>query len=109
MPQDPFRPYSSTQPRSAVLLVGLLALAPALSGCFTRQIAERVGRVGWFRADVANRWAPAALDVSCPEATGEASAPMAVLVHGIGGEGPEIAEARQALTGWDVFVHRWVP
>ncbi len=87
----------------------MLAFALVASGCFTRQIAERSGLTGWFQArDEVFR--PAGFDYpGCPVLFGDASKPLVVLVHGVGGEGPEMAESVPLLRGWDVFMHRWVP
>ena len=97
-------------PRSqGTLLVAVVAVALAVSGCFTRTIAERKGLSGWFQAST-ERFAPAGFDYpGCPVLSGDASKPIVVLVHGIGGEGPEMASSVPLLRGWDVFMLRWVP
>jgi len=86
-----------------------VAFALVASGCFTRRIAERAGRAGWFQVRE-DRLQPAGFDYpGCPVLFGDASKPLVVLVHGIGGEGPEMAQSLPLLRGWDTFMLRWVP
>ncbi|MBL8958195.1 MAG: hypothetical protein JNK82_45905 [Myxococcaceae bacterium] len=80
-----------------------------ISGCFTRSIADHVGRRGWFQANE-ERFRSAGFDYpGCPLLPGDSTKPVVVLVHGIGGEGPEMAASVPLLREWDVFMFRWVP
>lgn len=126
----PLAPASSEPPRPGrtarsgiVLLVGVLLLATGAAGCrWTLRVAEKVGVRGWFVAAVATpgldyeaRYAPLPLDQEAPcdrVAPGPASAPVWVLVHGVGGDGAEWVPVLDALGPTQtagVYLYRWVP
>jgi pimeloyl-ACP methyl ester carboxylesterase len=104
-------------PASRVAVV--VALALTASGCFTRSIAEKMGVSGWFRCDApaatyGARFSPVDLTdprAACP-AVAAVDRPIIVLVHGVGGDGPEMEQAVQKLAAWHpagIFMVRWVP
>ena len=98
----------------------VVAFALVVSGCFTRRIAEKMGVSGWFRADVPgetyrSHFAPLPLNdaaTQCPGLPADPEKPLIVLVHGIGGDGPEMEESLPLLLSWAppaVYMFRWVP
>ncbi len=106
-----------------LLTLGLMVVIAG--GCFTRTIARKMGVSGWFRADLTpstpeaykERFAPvpvAAPNFECSELTDrvrDATSPIIVLVHGVGGEGEEMLGALPALMKnppASVFMFRWV-
>ncbi len=106
-----------------LLAVGVLALLG--SGCFTRTIARKMGVSGWFRADrplkppelYKDRFSPLPLldpAFPCSELVGQvrdATTPIIVLVHGVGGDGEEMEGALAALMQnppASIFMFRWV-
>jgi hypothetical protein len=104
--------------RLAVLSLSLLLC----SGCFTRTIAKKMGISGWFRADVMptapdkykERFTPISMaDVACGDLRPlrDAKSPVIVLVHGVGGDGPEMEQSLATLMQTppaSIFMFRWV-
>ncbi|MBL8951404.1 MAG: hypothetical protein JNK82_11535, partial [Myxococcaceae bacterium] len=106
-------------PRRSVVVVWV-AFTLAASGCFTRRIAEKMGVSGWFRADAQgdtyrSHFVPEALNevaAGCMPLDPDGAKPVVVLVHGIGGDGPEMEAALPLLLEWRppaVYMFRWVP
>lgn len=104
-----------------VLGVGFIFAA---SGCFTRIIAEKMGISGWCAIDLEQADAgyrsrfsslgPTQEPLRCEEIAKHLSPgrPVVVLVHGVGGDGPETEEsvARFAAAPTvSLFMFRWVP
>jgi hypothetical protein len=94
-------------------------LVVVLSGCFTRELAERAGRSGWFREDLAStaryrdRFAAFPLqDPSLSCDTLPRSGRIVVLVHGLGGDRTEMEAALPDVLATKpaaLFMFRWVP
>lgn len=108
---------AGSSPASAIVVV---ALALVASGCFTRRIAERMGVSGWFRCDLPGetykkRFEGVKLldgEAPCPAVGEDTSKPIVVLVHGIGGDGPEMEQVVPLVADWRppaAFMLRWVP
>jgi pimeloyl-ACP methyl ester carboxylesterase len=102
--------------RSALLAVAVTLL----SGCFTREIAERAGASGWFRADISTAQKsyrerfvafPLADEaLACDQVP--TGGRIVVLVHGLGGDRAETERAFPAVLASKpsaVFLFRWVP
>lgn len=102
------------------------SLLVLLSGCFTRFAADDYGRSGWFRADLEPKTAGAYAErfeavqlgtymLACEELNRrqlDAGGLVIVLVHGIGGEGPEMHAALPLLRAAHpaaLFMLRWMP
>lgn len=104
----------------AALALALGGVVMTTSGCFTRRLAERAGISGWFRADAVesehyrSRFEAFALNdtaLACPSLREGSEKPVVVLVHGIGGEGPEMEQSVPLLASWAppaLFMFRWV-
>jgi hypothetical protein len=108
---------AGSTPASATFRLSVVAFALVASGCFTRTIAERMGVSGWFRADrpsdsYKGRFEKFQVDGACPAVRDDTSKPIVVLVHGVGGDGPEMEQVLPPLAEWQppaIFMLRWVP
>ncbi|MBK7865155.1 MAG: hypothetical protein IPJ65_42475 [Archangiaceae bacterium] len=100
-----------------LICISLAALLA--SGCFTRTIAEKMGVSGWFRCDGEGKTYKSrftGLDLlspglACPSVR-DTDKPIVVLVHGVGGDGPEMEEVVPKLAAWGpaaLYMLRWVP